>query len=746
MKYAEFVKAGEMKIIDKPMPKIEKDDDVIIKVLRTCVCGSDLWAYRGLEEQGHKNSGHEIIGIIEEIGKNITTVKKGDFVIAPFTHGCGHCRACLAGFDGVCMNHDLSENFSGGYQAKYVRFQHAQWSLVKVPGKPEDYTEGMLKSFLALADVTVPGLSDTKKESIDLIDKALNEKKDEINNAANLSQDEKQDLIDQATNAATEAIDNINQAKTNDEVKQAADTGVKNIENITIPSLDDAKKNANQAIDDALNSKKNEINNATNLTDSEKTDLINKATDIVNTAKDNINKATTNTDVKAAEDKGVADINDINFTNLDDSKKAANQAIDDALDSKNKEINNASNLSDSEKADLINKATEIAEKAHDAINGATTNDAVNKAENKGIEDIANINVPSLNETKQSAVDAIKQVQNAKNSQIEAAKNLSADEQKSLIDQVNKIAQEAIAKIDDPATTTNDAVTETRDQAIDQITNLFIPTLDGAQKDATEAINAAKEAKIEEINKATNLTPQSKQDLIDEVNKVADDATEAINEAQTNNAVKEAETKGLEDINSIQVPSLVESKDKAIKAIDAALKQKTEAINAADLDQKQKDDLISQITEIATDTKNKVFNATTNADVDVIAEAGIKAIEAVKIPAKTNTDNNGNHENNGSSTDLTPNHNDEDNNKQTTNHVETNTKKENSKHADTVITTSVHAKSNTTVRHNSRVVSKKTTLPQTGKRNSNLTLAGAALLGLAGVLSLFGLGDKRKKNN
>ena len=157
MKYAEFVKAGEMKIIDKPMPKIEKDDDVIIKVLRTCVCGSDLWAYRGLEEQGHENSGHEIIGIIEEIGKNITTVKKGDFVIAPFTHGCGHCRACLAGFDGVCMNHDLSENFSGGYQAEYVRFQHAQWSLVKVPGKPEDYTEGMLKSFLALADVMATG-------------------------------------------------------------------------------------------------------------------------------------------------------------------------------------------------------------------------------------------------------------------------------------------------------------------------------------------------------------------------------------------------------------------------------------------------------------------------------------------------------------------------------------------------------------------------------------------------------------
>lgn len=157
MKYAEFVKAGEMKIIDKPMPKIEKNDDVIIKVVRTCVCGSDLWAYNGVEEQGHENGGHEVIGIVQEIGKDITTVKKGDFVIAPFTHGCGHCRACLAGFDGVCMSHDLSENFSNGYQAEYVRFQHAQWSLVKIPGKPDDYTEGMLKSFLALADVMATG-------------------------------------------------------------------------------------------------------------------------------------------------------------------------------------------------------------------------------------------------------------------------------------------------------------------------------------------------------------------------------------------------------------------------------------------------------------------------------------------------------------------------------------------------------------------------------------------------------------
>lgn len=157
MKYAEFVKAGEMKIVDRDKPQIQKDDDVIIKVLRTCVCGSDLWAYRGFENQGHDNDGHEIIGVVEEVGKDITTVKPGDFVIAPFTHGCGHCRACDAGFDGVCADHELGDNFSVGYQAEYVRFQHGEWALVKVPGKPSDYSEGMLKSLLTLADVMATG-------------------------------------------------------------------------------------------------------------------------------------------------------------------------------------------------------------------------------------------------------------------------------------------------------------------------------------------------------------------------------------------------------------------------------------------------------------------------------------------------------------------------------------------------------------------------------------------------------------
>ena len=157
MKSAVYTKAGQVGIEEVMRPSIQEADDVIIRVVRACVCGSDLWSYRNPDiKEGHKNSGHEAIGIVEEIGEAITTVKPGDFVIAPFTHGCGECDACRAGFDGSCDRH-IGNNFSGGVQAEYIRFHFANWALVKIPGQPSDYTEGMLKSLLTLADVMPTG-------------------------------------------------------------------------------------------------------------------------------------------------------------------------------------------------------------------------------------------------------------------------------------------------------------------------------------------------------------------------------------------------------------------------------------------------------------------------------------------------------------------------------------------------------------------------------------------------------------
>ncbi|MRH31663.1 DUF1542 domain-containing protein [Limosilactobacillus reuteri] len=484
----------------------------------------------------------------------------------------------------------------------------------------------------AIADVTVPNLSDVKKESIDLVNKALDAKTAEINNASNLSQDEKQSLINDATNAATEAINNINESQTNDDAKAAATTGVQNIENVTIPTLDDAKKNANQAIDDALNSKVNEINNASNLNDTEKQKLVDQATEVATTAKNNVENATTNDAARDAANAGIDNIKGIRFTSLEDAKKVANTAIDNALQVKTDEINNASNLSTEEKQDLINQASEAAKNAKDNINNATTNDAVTDAQNKGIADIANVTVPSLAQAKQDAINAIKQVQDAKNKQISAASNLSAKEQKELSDQVDKIANDAIAKINDAATTTNDAVTAIRDDAIKQITDLFIPTLDGAQTDALNAIESAKNAKLNDINNAVHLTDQEKQALVDQTNKAADEATKAINAAQTNDEVKSAETAGLDIINNITIPTLVQKQQEAIEELNAARDAKNSAIdNAADLTTDEKNALKDKVQAEYSNAVSNITSATTDEAVTAAKENGIAAIKDIQIP-------------------------------------------------------------------------------------------------------------------
>jgi alcohol dehydrogenase len=171
MKKAFLETEGKVVLKDVPKPTIQKYDDVILKLVRASVCGSDLWFYRGIDANTNDNSGHECIGIVEEVGKDITTVKKGDFVIAPFTHGCGHCAACLAGYDGNCLRY--YDIWSADCQAEYVRYQHAQWALVKIPGQPENYSDGMLASLQALSDVMPTGYHAARSAQVKTGDTAV---------------------------------------------------------------------------------------------------------------------------------------------------------------------------------------------------------------------------------------------------------------------------------------------------------------------------------------------------------------------------------------------------------------------------------------------------------------------------------------------------------------------------------------------------------------------------------------------
>ncbi|MGM0213090.1 zinc-dependent alcohol dehydrogenase family protein [Enterococcus sp. AZ109] len=165
MRVATFIEPGKMEVHEAPKPVIEKDTDAIIKIVRACVCGSDLWWYRGISKRAlNSHAGHEAIGIVEEVGAAVTDIQSGDFVIVPFTHGCGECAACKAGFDGNCLNVESGGN--AGYQGEYLRFTNANWALVKVPGQPSDYSEETLNSLLTLADVMATGYHAAKTAEV----------------------------------------------------------------------------------------------------------------------------------------------------------------------------------------------------------------------------------------------------------------------------------------------------------------------------------------------------------------------------------------------------------------------------------------------------------------------------------------------------------------------------------------------------------------------------------------------------
>lgn len=154
MKAAIFVKPGTIAVEEVAKATIERDDDIVIRVVRTCVCGSDLWFFRGLSGQTlHSQIGHEAIGVVEEVGSAVASVKPGDFVVVPFPYSCGTCPVCKAGFESVCPH--------GGYfsacQAEYLRVPEADGTVVVVPGSPDDYDDATLASLLTISDVMSTG-------------------------------------------------------------------------------------------------------------------------------------------------------------------------------------------------------------------------------------------------------------------------------------------------------------------------------------------------------------------------------------------------------------------------------------------------------------------------------------------------------------------------------------------------------------------------------------------------------------
>ncbi|MBD9509132.1 zinc-dependent alcohol dehydrogenase family protein [Ensifer sp. ENS10] len=142
---------GDIRCEEVAEPKILKPTDAIIKLAASCVCGSDLWPYRGLQPMGGPaHMGHEYCGVVVEVGDEVKTVKPGQFVVGSFCISDNTCPHCRFGFPSSCEQRE----FMSGAQAPYARIPLADGTLVATPEMPAD---DLIPSLLAVSDVLGTG-------------------------------------------------------------------------------------------------------------------------------------------------------------------------------------------------------------------------------------------------------------------------------------------------------------------------------------------------------------------------------------------------------------------------------------------------------------------------------------------------------------------------------------------------------------------------------------------------------------
>ncbi len=144
---------GDVEVVNRPDPEILAATDAIIRLAATCICGSDLWPWRGVDEvAGPMPMGHEYVGTVEEVGDEVSSIKVGDFVVGSFFASDNTCEICQAGYQSRCVDaHLMGEE---GTQAEYTRVPMADGTLVATPGHPDS---DLVPSLLAASDVLGTG-------------------------------------------------------------------------------------------------------------------------------------------------------------------------------------------------------------------------------------------------------------------------------------------------------------------------------------------------------------------------------------------------------------------------------------------------------------------------------------------------------------------------------------------------------------------------------------------------------------
>ncbi|QWC84645.1 alcohol dehydrogenase catalytic domain-containing protein [Nocardioidaceae bacterium] len=155
MKATMMYEAGNVRVEEAADPSIQQPTDALVRVTHACICGSDLWPYKSMKaKNGPRPMGHEFIGVVEDAGSDVSGLRKGDLVVAPFLYSDNTCDYCTEGFHTSCVNGGGWGADTGGGQAEAVRVPQADGTLVKLPVEQDSQ---LMPSLLTLSDVFCTG-------------------------------------------------------------------------------------------------------------------------------------------------------------------------------------------------------------------------------------------------------------------------------------------------------------------------------------------------------------------------------------------------------------------------------------------------------------------------------------------------------------------------------------------------------------------------------------------------------------
>lgn len=464
-------------------------------------------------------------------------------------------------------------------------------------------------------DTATPVVKPNAKKAIR--DKAAKQR-EIINNTPDATQDEIQDALNQLTTDETDAIDNVTNATTNDDVETAKNNGINTI-GAVVPQVIH-KQAARDAINQATATKRQQINNNREATQEEKNAALNELTQATNHALEQINQATTNADVDNAKGDGLNAINPIAPVTV--VKQAARDAVSHDVQQHIAEINANPDATQEERQAAIDKVNAAVTAANTNILNANTNADVEQVKTNAIQGIQAI-TPAT-KVKTDAKNAIDKSAETQHNTIFNNNDATLEEQQAaqqLLDQAVATAKQNINAAD-----TNQEVAQAKDQGTQNI--VVIQPATQVKTDARNAVNDKAREAITNINATPGATREEKQEAIDRVNTLKNRALTDIGVTSTTAMVNSIRDDAVNQIGAVQ-PHVTKKQTATGVLNDLATAKKQEINQNTNATTEEKQVALNQVDQELATAINNINQADTNAEVDQAQQLGTKAINAIQ---------------------------------------------------------------------------------------------------------------------